>query len=173
MSPIDGTFAQDFLHRLYAAVNNHDAEAVAALCCDEVVWEDPAASHTLHGRSAVLQFHRDVMFPALPDAHVEPIDGPYLSLDGMGVAVRLRIKAAVDRAASAPPGFAPTNSPVIFETAEFSRFEHGRLAHHVVVLNMLDMARQIGAVPSDGTVGAHFGLWLQHMTAFWARARER
>lgn len=46
MSPIDAIFAQDVLHRLYAAVNDHGANAVATLCCDDVVWEDPAAAHT-------------------------------------------------------------------------------------------------------------------------------
>ena len=44
MSPIDFTFAQDFLHRLYVAVNDHGSKAVAALCCDDVAWEDPRSS---------------------------------------------------------------------------------------------------------------------------------
>ena len=112
------------------------------------------------------------MFPALPDAHVELIDGPYLSLDGMGVAVRLRIRGTMTGPLT-PPGFAPTNSPVIFETAEFSRFEHGRLAHHVVVLTCWTWRDRSVRCPVTARVGAHFGLWLQHMTAFWARARER
>jgi predicted ester cyclase len=167
-SPVNATFAHDFLQRLYAAVNRHDAEAVAALCYDDVVWEDPAAPHTLHGRDAVLRFHRDVMFPALPDTRIELVDGPYLALDGSGVAARLRITGTMTGPLT-PPGFAPTNRPVSFETAEFSHFKHGLLAHHVVVLNMLDMARQIGAVPREGTVGASVGLWMQHVAAFWAR----
>jgi hypothetical protein len=36
----------------------------------------------------VLRFHRDVMFPALPDMRIELIDGPHLALDGTGVAAR-------------------------------------------------------------------------------------
>lgn len=172
MTPTDTAFAHDFLKRLHGAVNRHDAEAVAALCCEDVVWEDPAAPLTLHGRAAVLSFHRDVMFPALPDTHIELIDGPYLAVDGSGVAARLRISGTMTGALT-PPGFAPTNGPVIFETAEFSRLRDGLLAHHVVVLNMLDMARQIGAVPAQGTLGADVGLWMQHAAAFWRRARSR
>jgi len=57
--PIDARFARHFLARLHAAVNAHDAQAVAALCCEDVVWEDPAAPEPLRGREAVLRFHRD------------------------------------------------------------------------------------------------------------------
>jgi predicted ester cyclase len=164
-------FARQFLQRLHAAVNAHDAPAIAALCCDDVVWEDPAAPQTLHGRDAVLRFHRDIMFPALPDARVEIIDGPYLSLDRAGIAVRLRISGTMTGALT-PPGFAPTGGRLSFETAEFSHFRDGLLAQHAVVLDMLDLARQIGAVPNAGTFGARVGVWMQHVAAFRARARR-
>jgi predicted ester cyclase len=168
---VDAEFARGFLHRLHAAANAHDADAVAALCGDDIVWEDPAAPQTLHGRDAVLRFHRDIMFPALPDAHIELIDGPYLSLDGAGVAARLRISGTMSGPLN-PPGFAPTGGRLSFETAEFSHFEGGLLSRHTVVLNMLDLARQIGAVPPAGTVGARIGVWMQHVGAFWARVRQ-
>ena len=73
---VDAPFARRFLERLHGAANAHDAHAVAALCCTDVVWEDPAAPHTLHGRDAVQRFHRDIMFPALPDTHIELIRQP-------------------------------------------------------------------------------------------------
>ena len=168
MTTIDAHFAHEFLARLLAAVNRHDADAVASLCCDDVVWEDPAAPHTLHGRAAVRQFHRDTMFPALPDVSVALIDGPYLATDGGSAAARLRISGTMTGHLS-PPGFAPTNGPLVFETAEFSRFRDGLLVHHVVVLDMLDLARQIGAVPREGTLAAGVGMWMQHVAALRAR----
>lgn len=172
MKSFDAGFARRFLQRLHAAVNAHDAPAIAALCSDDIVWEDPAAPHTLHGRDAVLHFHRDVMFPALPDAHVELIDGPYLALDGSdAVAVRLRISGTMTGALT-PPGFAPTGGHLTFETAEFSHFRDGLLAQHSVVLNMLDLARQIGAVPRPGTIADRVGVWLQHASAYWTRTRQ-
>jgi predicted ester cyclase len=168
---VDAPFARQFLQRLHAAAKAHDAEAVAALCCADVVWEDPGAPQTLHGRDAVLRFHRDIMFAALPDAHIELIDGPYLALDGTGVAARLRITGTMTGPLT-PPGFAPTGGRLSFETAEFSRFEDGLLARHTVVLNMLELARQIGAVPQAGTLGDRIGVWMQHVAAFWVRARR-
>lgn len=103
---IDDQFAREFAKRLHAAVNAHDAEAVAALCTEDVTWEDPAAPEALHGREAVRRFHHDIMFRALPDARIELIDGPYLSLDHTRVALRSRICGPMK-----PPGFAPTGAP--------------------------------------------------------------
>lgn len=168
---VDALFARQFLRRLHGAANAHDADAVAALCCVDVVWEDPAAPETLHGRDAVRHFHRDIMFPALPDTHIDLIDGPYIALDGTGVAARLRVSGTMTGSLT-PPGFAPTGGHLSFETAEFSHFKEGLLARHTVVLNMLDLARQIGAVPKAGTLGDRIGVWMQHVAAFWARAHQ-
>jgi len=74
---VDAPFAHRFLQRLQGAANAHDAHAVAALCCADVVWDDPAAPHTLHGCDAVQRFQSEIMFPALPDTHIVLIDGPY------------------------------------------------------------------------------------------------
>jgi predicted ester cyclase len=171
MTTIDAPFARQFLHRLHASVNAHDPDALAALCREDITWEDPAAPYTLRGRDAVLHFHRNVMFPALPDVRVELLDDPYLSLDGTSVAARLRIRGTMTGSLT-PPGFAPTGGVVTFETAEFSRFRNGLLAQHIVVLDMLDLARQIGAVPRAGTLAANVGMWMQHVSAFRARARR-
>lgn len=168
---VDPAFAKGFLRRLHAAVNAHDAEAVAALCAEDVVWEDPAAPHTLQGRAEVLAFHRDIMFPALPDTHIAIIDGPYLALDGQGIAARLRITGTMT-GPLAPPGFAPTGGRLSFETAEFSHFEGGLLARHTVVLDMLDLARQIGAVPKAGGMADRLGVWMQNLGAFWSRSHR-
>lgn len=168
---IDAAFARDFLRRLHAAASARDPDRVAALCAQDVIWEDPAAPRTLRGREEVRRFHRDIMFVALPDTRIEMIDGPYLALDGSGVAARVRITGTMTGPLN-PPGFAPTRRHLEFETAEFSRFENGMLAHHTVMLNMLDVARQIGAVPAEDSVAARVGVWMQHVSAFCARARS-
>lgn len=165
---IDAPFARHFLERLYAAVNAHDADAVAALCCEDVEWEDPGAPETLLGRAFVHRFHRDILFPAFPDLRIDLVDGPYLSLDGTGCAARLRLSGTMTGPMS-PPGFAPTGGSIEFETAEFSHFEGDLLARHAVVLNMLEVARQIGAAPKAGSFGDRIGVWLQHIAAYRAR----
>jgi predicted ester cyclase len=161
---IDAPFAQHFLGRLYAAVNAHDGDAVAELCCEHVEWEDPGAPAILRGRDAVRRFHIDILFRAFPDMKVEMLDGPFLSLDGTGVASRLRLSGTMT-GPMIPPGFAATGRPIAFETAEFSRFEGGLLARHTVILDMLDIARQIGAAPRAGSFGDRMGIWLQNVAA--------
>lgn len=168
---LDQPFVHQFLQRLYAAVNAHDAGAVAALCAPDIAWHDPAAPAPLRGRDAVYRFHHEGMFRALPDVRVTMIDGPYLSLDHTGVAVRLRIAGTMTGPLT-PPGFAPTGGPVVFETAEFSRFDGGQLDQHVVVMDRLALAEQIGAVPGPGSLGERLGLWGQHLAALLARTRR-
>lgn len=169
---IDEAFARDFLFRLHAAVNAHDAAAVAVLCCEDVIWDDPAAPGPLRGREAVRRFHADTMLRALPDVRVDMLDGPYLALDGKGVSARLRISGTMT-GPLVPPGFAPTNRPIVFETAEFSRFEGGLLSRHTVIIDMLGLARQIGAVPPAGGLGERIGLWGQHVAALLGRIGTR
>lgn len=70
-----------------------------------------------------------------------------------------------------PPGFAPIDGPIEFQTAEFSTLRDGLLSRHIVVLNMLDLARQIGAVPEAGGLGDRLGIWAQHVAAFRARSK--
>ncbi len=54
---------------------------------------------------------------------------PYLAFDGTGVAARLRFGGRMNGPLT-PPAFAPTCGDLTFETAEFSHFEDGFLAHH-------------------------------------------
>jgi predicted ester cyclase len=160
------------LSKLYAAVNAHDAEALAALCHENVVWSDPAAGAVLRGREAVYRFHHDTMFRALPDVHVELVDGPYFALDGARVAVRLRIGGTMTGPLD-PPGVGPTGDRIEFETAEFSKVEGGRLIEQHVILDMLGLARQIGAVPKPGGGAERASIWLQRLGAWRSRAQHR
>jgi predicted ester cyclase len=142
--------------------------AVAAPCCTDVVWEGPAAPHTLLGRDAVRRFHSHIMFPALPDTPIELIDGPHLALDGTGVAARLRISGTMTGPLT-PPGFAPTGGRLSFETAQFAHIEGGLLSRHAVVLNMIDLAQRTTARPSRCK-------WRQSLSApqtcrFWPNKR--
>jgi predicted ester cyclase len=169
---VEPGFTRRFLESLHAAVNAHDAQAVAALCSEDVLWDDPAAQEPLRGREAVYRFHRDVMFRAIPDVRIELVDGPYLSLDGTSIAVRLRISGTMTGPLT-PPGFAPTGGPIAFETAEFSHFDGGLLSRHTVVLDMLGLARQIGAVPKVGSMADRLGVRFQHIAARLARRRRK
>jgi ketosteroid isomerase-like protein len=167
----DVHFARDFLDELHAAVNAHDSEAIATLCTEDILWEDPAAPRLLRGRDAVRRFHDDVMFRALPDVRIALIDGPFLSADKKAIAVRTRI-TGTQTGPFSPPGFAPTNRVLEFETAEFSFFKDAQLARHVVMLDRLVLAAQVGALPPPGSLGERISLRYQHFRAWRARRKH-
>lgn len=169
---LDERFLRDFISRLSAAVNAHDAEAIAGLCSENVVWVDPGAPGPLYGRKAVRDFHRDIFFRAMPDVRYRLVDGPYLSLDGTRAAVRARFSGTM-KGPMEPPGFAPTGRPVEFETAEFWEFEGERLARETVVLDMLALARQIGAAPRPGSFAERITVALQRLSARRVRHQRR
>lgn len=160
--------AQSLVTRLHDAVNRHDADAIAALCTPDVQWIDPAAGGLLDGREAVLRSHREVMFRAIPDVRLRLLEGPHLSGDGSGVAVRVAITGTMTGRLD-PPGFAPTGRRIEFETGEFSLLRGEHLQRHVVMLDMLDLARQIGAVPRAGGLADRVGRRLQHIAAWKMR----
>lgn len=171
-SKVAAQLAQKFLYKLHAAVNAHDAEQIGALCTEDVEWDDPAASEPLRGRAAVIEFHRVGMFRAIPDVAIKLIDEPYLTPDGQGIAVRSLIQGTM-AGPLIPPGFAPTGRPIRFETAEFSRFRDGLLCRHTVIIDMLNLARQIGAAPESGGLAEHMGVGFQRIAAAISRHRAK
>lgn len=63
---------------LHAAVNAHDAEAVAARCGENVVWDDRAAPEPLRGREAGGHLMRAAGLQGLtPRELVEWLEGLY------------------------------------------------------------------------------------------------
>jgi steroid delta-isomerase-like uncharacterized protein len=161
---LEKSFVQDFVRRLGEAINSHDSDAIVALCSQDIVWVDPAAQTPLQGRDAVRRFHRDTFFRAMPDVRYEVVDGPYLSLDGTRVAVRAKFIGTMNGPLD-PPGFAPTGRTVEFETAEFWEFDNDLLVRQTVVIDMLALARQIGAAPRSGSLAERVVLLLQRLTA--------
>ena len=52
----DTQAVQDLGMRWGRAWNNHDAGAVAALCAEDLVYDEPALGDTVHGRDAIRAF---------------------------------------------------------------------------------------------------------------------
>ena len=72
-----------------------------------------------------------------------------------------------------PPGFAPTGREIEFETAEFWLFADGLLVRETVVVDMLALARQIGAAPQPGSFADRLTVSLQRLAARRARRARR
>src|SRR3954468_22791959 len=72
------------------ARNNHDADAVAALCADDLVYDEPALGDTRHGREAIREFVT-AMDRAYPD-HVFQLEGLYADVTRRAVLVAWRFE---------------------------------------------------------------------------------
>jgi hypothetical protein len=64
---------------------------------------------------------------------------------------------------------APTGQPTQFDVAGFFELCDGRAARVRVIVDMLDIARQAGAVPPPGTIGHRVVAAIQHLKALRLR----
>jgi steroid delta-isomerase-like uncharacterized protein len=166
-------FVRDFIKRWTEAWNAHDVDRAVSMCTEDTVWQDPSAPEgVLQGREAVREFLQ-VFFRAVPDAHWEWLCQPYLTLDDTQVAGRWRMTATM-MGPFDPPGYSPTNTPVVLEGIDFyDEFRDGLLSRYTVLFDMLGFGRQIGAVPKPGTFGERMGVLMQRMAARRMRKRAR
>jgi hypothetical protein len=172
---LDEPFIRDFMERWLAAWNSKDPDQVLALCSQDVVWDESGGVGRLEGHDAVRKKSLRPFFDAFPDVQIEYIDEPYLALGGSKAAARWRIGGNMTGAWN-PPGFAPTNSPVALEGAEFWEFEGGLVSNYTLLLDGLNLGQQIGAAPKPGTLSERVGLVMQSMAAWkmrWGSARGR
>jgi uncharacterized protein (TIGR02246 family) len=85
MAAIDETVGIDperlrrWADRFLDAWNALDAEAVAALCTEDVVWTDPSAPQPFAGRDGIREFVR-LTVNAFPDLHIAETSPPYCML---------------------------------------------------------------------------------------------
>ncbi|WNG80846.1 nuclear transport factor 2 family protein [Mycobacterium sp. ITM-2016-00316] len=71
------------------AWNDHDGDAVAALCAEDLVYDEPALDHTMHGRDAIRDFVV-MMDAAIPD-YTFTLQGLYADLRRRSVVVAWRL----------------------------------------------------------------------------------
>jgi len=140
------------LDTFFQAFNDHDPEAVLALCTEDVVWEDPNLPAPLVGWEAAADLLCS-KFTAFPDLHFpkEEIE-VYRSLDGKKAAVRWHMVATMTGRLD-PPGYEPTGQTG--EVTGMCRFEFGEgglIAHHSTIYDTMSFARRLGLIPGSDSL---------------------
>lgn len=150
-------------------MNARDAAGIASLCTEDVEWEDSVLMGTgpLRGRAAVRGFFEEYLFRPFPDLRFEILE-LIESEDGSTASDRARFSGTF-LAPVNPLGFAPTGQPTEFEVAVFFELRDGKAARVRAIVDMLHIARQVGAAPLPGTVGDRLVAMLQHLKAFILR----
>jgi steroid delta-isomerase-like uncharacterized protein len=84
----DPRAVEEFGLRWGTAWNDHDADAVAAMCAEDLVYDEPALGDTVHGRDAIRNFVVE-MDASFPD-HQFALEGLYADVRRRAVLVAWR-----------------------------------------------------------------------------------
>ena len=167
---VDQAFLADFFPKWERAWSSGDPNAVADLLAEDVIFQSSDVPETLHGLTQTLGY-LNALYTAFPDQRLEVLDF-YLTEDGRGAADRVywggTMLGPLD-----PPGFVPTGQWVEMIAFGGFRFRGEQVSWFQAVFDMLDIGRQIGAVPTEGTIADRMGIRMQHRAARKMRRIER
>jgi steroid delta-isomerase-like uncharacterized protein len=151
------------LEGFFDAYNRHDIEAVVDHCTEDIRWEDPTAG-VLHGKPAVRKA-LGTIFRAFPDMGFAKNENVYfMSFDATRAASSWRLTGTMAGVFD-PPGYAPTNGPIDIRGMCLYELRDGLISHHTIVFNMIDLGRQIDALPPQGSLMDKMSVRLQRMKA--------
>jgi hypothetical protein len=163
MQATSAAFLRDFADRWLAAWNSHDTDTVLALLHPDVQWDETVFwPHPLHGREAV-RAYVDAIWRAMPGYSVSEVQLFTATGDGRAL-VLFRQRGAAPSAlgtqqGSSVPGSSVPGSSVQDSNARgfdvqgcdiFLGFRDGLLAHYTAAFEIVDMLRQLGALPPRG-----------------------
>jgi steroid delta-isomerase-like uncharacterized protein len=158
---IDRPFLADWAARFLNAWNALDGEAVASLCTEEVVWNDPSTPEPLIGRGGVLEFV-EMTGRAFPDFHVTETAPPYFLPDCTRVLSPYHMTGAMLGPMNA---FAPTGRNLSVSGVDDWTFKNGLLDRYYSYYDTIDVARQLGIMPQSGGRAERLMTRLQHAQA--------
>lgn len=138
---LDQDFVEDFAARWWAAWNAHDAEALAALCTDDVAYYDPALGQDVRGPAAMMEYVGQVTH-AFPDVHFTNPEPPYASLTQPKAIVPWRFAGTHD-GEFAPVGLAPTGAHVEADGVDHWWFRDGRICRHRAIYDFAQVLRAV------------------------------
>jgi steroid delta-isomerase-like uncharacterized protein len=152
-----------FCARYLAAWNDHDANAMAELLTEDIVWEDPALPAPARGVAAVQEFMRGG-WVGFADLRFDETDSPHRTAEGDQVAWRWRMRGTMTGPLD-PPGFAPTGRAMEVEGVDLWTMRDGRIARYRAFYDMNDVARQLGIAPAPGSRAEKAVVALQRLQA--------
>jgi steroid delta-isomerase-like uncharacterized protein len=168
---LDAAFVESFAHRWLEAWNAHDGNAVAALCTEDIVYDDPALEQTARSRPEVAAFV-ERSSAMMPDYQFDEPAPPAITSDGRMALVPWRMRGTFAGRLD-PPGFAPTCQKLEILGIDQWEFRDGLVCRYRAYWDMLAVARQIGAVPEPGTGAEKVGVFMQRIKARMMRRRAR
>lgn len=147
---LDSAFVDDFVRRFYEAWNALDGDAVAALCTEDVLWDEPIIPRAARGRDEVAAFVVATR-EATPDFHIERLSEPYISATEPKVLQPYRM-TATQTGIWSYTGLLPTGYRIEAPAVDEWTFRGELLCHYVTYYDTLDTCRQLGNMPPWGWI---------------------
>ena len=129
------------LRRWAAAWNEHDPNAAAALLTEGYVRHDANGPDVVGPADAIVFLQ--TIFDAFPNLR---LDESELISEGNLVAVRYVVTGTHQGAFN---GIPPSGRDVNFEAHDWFKVEDGKIAEQWVILDVLGLLQQIGAIPAN------------------------
>jgi len=158
---LEQTWVEDFVKRWAAAWNSHEHARLLELTTEDILYADSAWPTTMRGHGDLRAF-LDYAWRAFPDLRFEWVEGPFI-VAGEPKAAFYWKGSGTHTGPLDPPGFAPTDKRIEFEGADFHEYRDGRVCRLRIVLDMMDVARQIGTVPKVGSPLEKAGVTAQRL----------
>ncbi len=152
-----------------AGWNDLDADAVAALCTEDVVWSDPSAREPTVGREAVREFVR-ANAAAFPDLRIVETAPPCVIPDSSKVLSPYRMTGTMLGPLDL---FKPTGRRLSLDGVDEWTFRGELLCGYRTFYDTLEASRQLGIAPASGSRGELLMSRLQHVQARWQRRAAR
>jgi predicted ester cyclase len=166
---LDPSFLELWAERWVEAWNRRDIDAIASMCDEGLELDDPALPEALHGRAGIRSFARDT-FHTFPDVRLEAVEPPIPSHRADGAWLPYRMTGTMS-GHWAPLDIAPTGARVEFRGVTEWRFQGELLVRWDTIYDNLDVARQMGIVPPQGSRADRLFSRLQHLQARGRRRR--
>jgi steroid delta-isomerase-like uncharacterized protein len=152
--PADGQtpsieWVRDFVGRWLDAWNSHEAARVLELLTEDADVRDDSWPRAMHGHAEVREF-LDALWRAVPDMTFELLGGPYVIPGEPRASLRWR-GSGTFTGPMHPPGFAPTGRRWVLDGADFHEYRDGRISSLRVVLDVMNISRQLGVMPAAGS----------------------
>ena len=158
---IDPARLRCWTDRFLDAWNALDAEAVAALCTEDVVWTDPSAPQPFAGRDGIREFVR-LTVSAFPDLNIAETSPPYCMPGASTVLSPYRLTGTMLGPIDV---FAPTGRSVCIDGVDEWTFRGELLCRYRTYYDTIDAARQLGIMPPSGSRAERLMSRFQHVQA--------
>jgi steroid delta-isomerase-like uncharacterized protein len=145
----DQVFIAEFAERWEGAWNSHQPERLLELMTEDIVYDDSAWPRTMRGHGDVREF-LDSVWRAMPDLRFKMVEGPFLRPSEPTATFYWKGTGTFTGPLD-PPGFAPTGARIEFDGFDLQEYRDGRVCRLRIVTDMLDVSRQLGLMPREGS----------------------